>query len=67
VTRRRKGRPQTKVARARAKAGHLALVTLKPKQAFAAKLASAKTVFVREMLTIHGSSQILFKKLPIVR
>lgn len=67
VTRRRKGRPQTKVARARAKAGHLALITLKPKQAFAAKLASAKKVFVRETLTIHGSSQILFKKLPIVR
>ena len=55
------------MAKAKAKAGHSALVSLKPKQAFAVQLAAAKTVLVRETLTTDGSKRTLFKKLKIVQ
>jgi YVTN family beta-propeller protein len=67
VTRKRRGRAETKVARAKAKAGRSAPITLKPKKAFAAKLATAERVFVKETVTIDGSRRVLFKKLKIVQ
>ena len=53
----------TKAARARMKAGRSSDVTLKPKSRFAAGLATAKRVLVREKLTINGSVETLLRRL----
>ncbi len=67
VTRKRKGRIETRVARSKLKAGHSAVVSLKPKKAFATKLARAAKVFVKETVTINGSKRTRFRKLKIVQ
>jgi hypothetical protein len=55
------------LAKAKAKAGHSALVSLKPKKAFRVKLAAAKKVLVKETVTANGSKRTLVKKLKIVQ
>jgi YVTN family beta-propeller protein len=54
------------VAGAKAKAGKSAIVRLKPKQAFAAQMASAAKVLVRETVTVAGATTSATKKLKIV-
>jgi YVTN family beta-propeller protein len=67
VIKERKGKAQSAVAKARAKAGHFAVVSLKPKKKFRSKLASAKKILVKETVTINGSKRTLFKKLKVVQ
>jgi YVTN family beta-propeller protein len=67
VSKRRKGKAESAVAKAKAKAGHTTVVSLKPKKAFAVKLAGAKAVLVNETLTAKGSKRTLVKKLKIVK
>lgn len=65
----KKGRlkAQTKVAKAKVKPGKSAIVSLKPKKAFAKKLARAKRVLVQEVVTAGGETTTKLKKLKIVR
>ena len=63
----RKLKAQSAVARARVKAGNTAIVTLKPKRAFAEKLARAKKVLVQEVITAGGKRQTKLRRLKIVR
>jgi YVTN family beta-propeller protein len=67
LSKKRKGKAESAVAKAKAKAGRSALVSLKPKKAFAKKLAAAKKVLVKETLKAHGSKRTLFKRLKIVQ
>ena len=67
VSKRRKGKAESAVARAKAKAGHTTVISLKPKKAFAVMLAAAKAVLVKETLTAKGSKRTLVKKLKIVQ
>jgi YVTN family beta-propeller protein len=66
VTKRRKGRPETAVARAKVKAGKAAILSLKPKPAFAAKLASVAKILVKEDVTMNGSKKTLIRRLRVV-
>jgi DNA-binding beta-propeller fold protein YncE len=69
VTKRRRGKAMTKTAKARVTGGRRAstIVLLKPKPNFAVRLASAKKILVREVLTIGGSTKKRFAKLAVVR
>jgi DNA-binding beta-propeller fold protein YncE len=67
VSKKRKGKAESAVARAKAKAGHSALVSLMPKEAFRATLAAAKKVLVKETVTANGSKRTLVKRLKIVQ
>ena len=58
---------ESAIAKAKVKAGHSKIVTLKPKKAFAKKLAPAKKILVKETATIAGSTKTSFRKLKIVR
>ena len=67
VTRRRKGKAETRLAGAKLKAGESKIVSLKPKKKFAAKLAAAKKVLVREKVAIKGSKRTVYRRLKVVR
>jgi len=67
VTKKRKGKPESAVAKVKVKAGHTAIVSLKPKAAYRAKVASAKKVLVKETVTINGSKRTTFSKLKVVQ
>jgi hypothetical protein len=58
---------ETALAELKLKPGHSALVTLKPKPKFAAKLATAGKVLVRETRTVRGASETVFRRLKVVR
>jgi DNA-binding beta-propeller fold protein YncE len=66
VTKRRKGKAESAVARSRAKAGHTTVVPLKPKAKFRSNLATAGSVLVKETVTIDGSGKTSYRKLKIV-
>jgi YVTN family beta-propeller protein len=66
ITKRRKGRPETAVARAKVKAGKAAILSLRPKPAFTAKLASAAMILVKEDVTIKGSKKTFIRRLRVV-
>ena len=66
VTKKRKGKAESPIAKSRAKAGHTTLVPLKPKAKFRSKLAAADSVLVREAVTIEGSGRTSYRKLKIV-
>jgi YVTN family beta-propeller protein len=66
VTKKRKGKPESALAVAKLKPGHSAIVSLKPKRAFAAKLATAKKVLVKESVTIRGSTRTSYRKLKVI-
>jgi hypothetical protein len=67
VSKKRKGKAESAVARGKAKAGHSAVVSLRPKKAFAAKLAAAKKVLLRETMITPGSARTSYPRLKIVR
>lgn len=64
--RKAKAKPESALAVARLKPGHSAIVSLKPKQAFAAKLAVASKVLVKETVTIRGTTRTSYRKLKVV-
>jgi YVTN family beta-propeller protein len=64
---RRKPQVETAVAKAKVKAGQSKIVSLKPKMAFAARVAAANQVVVKETVTIAGSARTRFRTLKIVR
>ena len=67
VTKKRKGKAESAVASAKLRAGHSALVALKPKPAYEAKLAAAKNALIKETVRMNGSKRTLVKKLKIVQ
>jgi DNA-binding beta-propeller fold protein YncE len=67
VTKRRRGKPESAVARAKLKAGKSLIVSLKPRKRFRAKLSSAKKLLVRETVTTKGSKRTVVRKLKVVR
>jgi YVTN family beta-propeller protein len=67
LSKKRKGNAESAVTEAKVKAGKSAIVSLKPKKKFRAKLAAAKKVLVRETVTIRGSKRVSFRKLKVVR
>jgi YVTN family beta-propeller protein len=67
VTRKRRGRAESAVARAKATAGRSAVVSLKPKGRFRSRLAAAATLLVKETVTIDGSRRASVRRLKVVR
>jgi YVTN family beta-propeller protein len=63
----RRLRVQSAVARARVKAGRRAIVTLKPKRAFAEKLATARKLLVQEVITVGAKRRTRLRRLKVVR
>jgi YVTN family beta-propeller protein len=63
----KKLKAQSAVAKAKVKAGKSAIVSLKPKQKFAARLATAKKALVQQTKTIDGKTTIRVGKLKIVQ
>jgi len=62
----RKPHAESAVAKLHLAASHTALVTLKPKPKFAARLAGARQVLVRETETIKGATRTSYRKLGVV-
>ncbi len=67
VTKKKKGKVESAVAKAKTKAGKSAIVSLKPKKKFRSKLAVAKKILVKETVTIDGARRTSFRKLKIVQ
>jgi YVTN family beta-propeller protein len=67
VTKRRRGKPESAVARTKVKAGKAAVVSLKPNRAYRAKLAVAHKILVEVTTRIGGSSRTAFTRLKIVQ
>jgi YVTN family beta-propeller protein len=67
VTKKRKGKAETGVAKAKLKAGKSRIVSLKPRGSFASKLAAARKILVRETIAIGGSRRTSFRKLKVVQ
>ncbi len=66
-TKKRKGKAETKVTRARIKAGGAKLVVLKPRPRFAARLAKARKALLKQTRTIRGKRKTYFRRLKLVR
>jgi YVTN family beta-propeller protein len=62
----RSSQPESALATVELKAGQARLVTLKSKPKFAAKLAAAKQVLVRETETIKGKTRTIYRRLKVV-
>jgi YVTN family beta-propeller protein len=60
-------KPQSALAKVTVRPGHSAIVSLRPKPAFRLKLARAKSIAVRETVTVGGSRQSLVRKLKVVQ
>jgi len=67
VSKRRKGKAQSAVARARLKPGRSSVVSLKPKPAFNVRIAAAKQVLVRMTVTAGRSERTRYRVLKIVQ
>lgn len=65
--RRKKPTIESKLSKAKLKAGHSTIVSLVPKPKFAAGLAGATTVLVKERRKIGGSRQTAYVRLKVVR
>jgi YVTN family beta-propeller protein len=63
----KKAKPESALAKAKVKAGRTAIVSLKPTKAFAAKLAVASNVLVKETVSAHGSAKTRLAKLKVVQ
>jgi YVTN family beta-propeller protein len=63
----KKTTPESALAKARVKADRSAIVSLLPKKAFAAKLAAAKSVLVKETVVAGRSTTTRFARLKIVQ
>jgi DNA-binding beta-propeller fold protein YncE len=66
VTKKRKGKAESKAAKAKSKAGHAVEVPLKPEARYSSKLAHARSVLVKETVTIDGARQTSYRRLKIV-
>ncbi len=60
-------KPESSLAEAKLKPGRSAIVSLRPKKTFAAKLAGAEKVLVKETVTVKGSTRTTYRKLKIVQ
>jgi hypothetical protein len=58
---------ESAVARVNVAAGKSALVTLKPKAKYAARLAAATKLLVREVETVDGSTRTSYRRLKVLR
>jgi DNA-binding beta-propeller fold protein YncE len=67
VTKKRKGKAQSAIARAKLKAGKSKIVSLMPKKKFRVRLALARKILVRETVLIKGAKRIRYAKLKVVR
>jgi DNA-binding beta-propeller fold protein YncE len=67
VTKKKRGKAESAVARARLKPGKSTVVSLKPKGRFISRLSSASKTLVRETLSIKGSKRTIIRKLKIVQ
>jgi hypothetical protein len=65
VTKRRKGKAMTAVAKGKSKAGRSTLISLRPKRKFAARLAHATTILVRKTTKIRGSTETTYVKAKV--
>ncbi len=63
----RKPRALSALARVKVRPGQSAIASVKPKRSFAAKLARAKKVLVRETTTIASKTHTYYRRLRIVR
>jgi DNA-binding beta-propeller fold protein YncE len=66
VSKRRRGKTMTKVAKAKVKAGRSKVVSLRPKRKFAARLAAARKPLIREKVTIDGAVETRLRRLSVV-
>ncbi|HEX2393008.1 MAG TPA: beta-propeller fold lactonase family protein [Solirubrobacterales bacterium] len=66
-TKGRAPKAESLLAKVKLKAGRSTIVSLKPKTAFAAKLASAQRILVKETLLAKGKSTTRYVKLRVVR
>jgi hypothetical protein len=57
---------ESAVAKVKVGAGKSALITLKPKERFAAKLEAAAKLLMRETVTVKGATVISFRRLRVV-
>jgi hypothetical protein len=62
----RKPKPESAVATVKLAAGKSSLVTLEPKAKFAARLAAAAKVLVREVETVRGKTRTSYRRLKVV-
>jgi YVTN family beta-propeller protein len=68
VSKKRKGKAESAVANVKLKAGRSAIVSIKPKAAFAAKLAAASSVLVKETVVAgHSTKKTRVAKLKVVQ
>ncbi len=67
VSKKRKGRPESSVARARARSGKSVTDSLKPKKAFRSRLAAARWILVRRTTRIDGIASTSFARLKVIR
>ncbi len=67
VTKERRGNAESAVARVKLRAGRSAVVSLKPKKGYRAKLGAATKILVKETLAINGSKRTLFRRLKVVQ
>jgi YVTN family beta-propeller protein len=65
VTKKRRGKAETRVTRVKVKAGKSVQAPLKPQPKFVTKLGVAKRVLVKETLTVGGSRRTSFKQLRL--
>lgn len=61
----RRPKPESAVARTTVAAGKAGLLVLKPKPRFAARLAAAKKILVREVETLGGSTHTSYRRLKV--
>jgi len=61
-----KPKPESAVARLKLRPGHHAVLTLKPKPKFAARLEAAKKILVREVETAEGRTHTSYRRLRLV-
>jgi YVTN family beta-propeller protein len=66
VTKKRKGKAETKIAKARLRAGRSTLVTLIPKAKYGSNFETATRVLVQEKLTIDGRVTSVFRRLKLL-
>jgi YVTN family beta-propeller protein len=67
VTKKHRGGAESAVARAKAKPGKAAIVSLKPKKKFRKKLASTGKILVRQTVEFDGAKRTGYRTLKVVR
>jgi hypothetical protein len=67
VTKKREGKAETHLARAKMKAGKSKIVSLQPKKKFRSTLARARKILVKETVVIGRSKRTVFRRLKVVQ